>query len=55
MSATINLHSKDLMKRLNHYLATFAICLSSLFCRNWAAAQNAGGVVKFKKLQIKPI
>ena len=33
------------MKRLNQYLATFAICISTLFCGNWAAAQNADGFV----------
>lgn len=31
------------MKRLNQYLATFAICISTLFCGNWAVAQNADG------------
>ncbi len=33
------------MKRLNQHLATFAICLSTLFYGNWAAAQNADGFV----------
>ena len=33
------------MKRLNQYLATLAICVSTLFCGNWAIAQNADGFV----------
>ena len=31
------------MKRLNQYLATLAICVSTLFCGNWAMAQSADG------------
>jgi len=33
------------MKRLNQLLATFAICISTLFCGNWAFAQKADGFV----------
>jgi hypothetical protein len=45
ISAIFNIRPGDFMKRLNQYLATLAICVSTLFCGNWAIAQNADGFV----------